>query len=170
MFDHKRRFLHDAFQQHAREITAFIRRKWPTEVDVDDIVQESFLRLSQCADPALIQNPRAYLFQVAAHIVVDQHRRHVVRNHSTEPDMDIETVEDTRMCPVRCWENRSDLDRFTELLNQLPEICRHAFVLFRIEGLSHGEIAPRLGISVRTSERHVMKAMQHIARHLETGD
>jgi RNA polymerase sigma factor (sigma-70 family) len=170
MSDHKHHFLHDAFLRHSREMTAFIRGRWPGEIDVDDIVQESFLRLSQCPDPTAIQNPRAYLFQIASNLVVDQHRRHITRNESAAPDVELESLPDSRMCPERCWEIRSDLDRFTELLDQLPEVRRHAFVLFRIEGLSHAEIAMRLGIAVRTSERHVMKAMQHIAKHLETAD
>ncbi|QFY43084.1 RNA polymerase sigma factor [Candidatus Methylospira mobilis] len=170
MSDHKRCFLHDAFLRHAREMTAFIRGRWPGETDVDDIVQESFLRLSQCPDPMAIQNPRAYLFQIASNLVVDQHRRHITRNELAEPDIELESLPDTSMCPARRWETQSDLDRFTELLDQLPEVRRHAFVLFRIEGLSHAEIAVRLGIAVRTSERHVMKATQHIAKHLESVD
>jgi RNA polymerase sigma factor (sigma-70 family) len=170
MSDHKRRFLHDAFLEYAREMTAFIRGRWPGENDVDDIVQESFLRLSQCPDLMTIQNPRAYLFQIASNLVVDQHRRHVTRNECAEPDVELESLPDFSMSPERCWESRSDLDRFTELLDQLPEVRRHAFVLFRIEGLSHAEIAARLGIAVRTSERHVMKAMQYIAKHSVLGD
>jgi len=39
-------------------------------------------------------------------------------------------------------------------------------VLYRLEGCSHAEIANRLGISVRCSERYVMLAVQHISAKL----
>jgi RNA polymerase sigma factor (sigma-70 family) len=166
MPDHKCRFLHETFLLHAREVGAFVRGRWPGEPDVADIVQESFLRLSQYPDPQAIRNPRAFLFQTAANLVVDLHRRRVTRDRYAEADTEPDSVADTLPGPAQHWENHATLEQFAALLEQLPEIRRHAFVLFRIEGMSHGEIAARLEISVRSSERHVMKAMQYLSRHL----
>jgi RNA polymerase sigma factor (sigma-70 family) len=166
MPDHKCQFLHEMFLRHAGEVGAFVRGRWPGEPDVADIVQESFLRLTRYPDPGAIRNPRAFLFQTAANLVVDLHRRRTLRDRHTEPDAEPDMVADSAPCPARHWENHGMLERFSELLEQLPELRRHAFVLFRIEGMSHSEIAGRLGISVRSSERHVMKAMEHLARHL----
>lgn len=65
--------------------------------------------------------------------------------------------------PERHVEAQQALKRFRELLAEFPPVCRHAFVLHRIEGLAHAEVAQRLGISARSSERYVMQAMRHIA-------
>ena len=51
------------------------------------------------------------------------------------------------------------------MLQELPEIPRNAFLLNRIEGLSHAEVAKRLGISVRNSERYLSIAMRHLLKH-----
>lgn len=166
MSDFKCRFLHETFLLHARELSAFIRGRWPGEPDVSDIVQESFLRLSQYPEPQAIRNPRAFLFQTAANLAVDHYRRRAARDRYSDSETELESLADSAPCPAQHWENQATLDRFSEVLEQLPQIRRHAFVLFRLEGLSHGEIATRLGISVRSSERHVMKAMQYISRHL----
>ncbi|MCF7967303.1 hypothetical protein V3O24_05525 [Methylobacter sp. Wu8] len=64
MSESKPSFLHDLFLKHAHEVNAFIRGRWPREQDVDDIMQESFLRLSQVPNPETIINPRAFLFPI----------------------------------------------------------------------------------------------------------
>lgn len=162
----KHSFLHNLFLKHAHEVSAFIRGRWPREQDVDDIMQESFLRLSQVPNPETILNPRAFLFTAASNMVVDRHRRRKTRERYIEPDPDLENLPNDHLSPERHWEAYQALKRFTECLDQLPELHRHAFVLYRIEGCPHAEIAVRLGISVSTSERYVKQAMHHIGLRL----
>lgn len=164
MYDQRKSFLHSLFRKHAREISAFLRGRWHNEADVADIVQESFLRLSEYQERETVTNPRAFLFQTAANLLVDQHRRRATRERYLEPDGTLESLGEERPSLEGRWEAQEALEHFCELLERLPEVRRHAFVLFRIEGLSHREIAARLGISVRSSERHVVQAMQFLAR------
>lgn len=159
-------FLHKLFLQHAHEIGAFVRGRWPREPDVTDIVQEAFLRLSQYPSPQSIQNPRAFLFQTAANLTVDRHRRRETRERFAAPNAEIEQVADRNLSPEHYWQAHQQLEKFSAWLDELPELRRHAFVLYRIEGCSHAEIAARLGISARCSERYVMLAMQHIIARL----
>jgi RNA polymerase sigma factor (sigma-70 family) len=166
MSEPKHSFLHNLFLKHAHEVSVFIRGRWPKEQDVDDIMQESFLRLSQVPNPETILNPRAFLFTTASNIAVDRHRRQRTRERYIEPDVDIENLANDHLSPDRHSEAHQALERFTELLDELPELHRHAFVLYRIEGCSNAEIAVRLGISVSSSERYVKHAMQHIGVRL----
>jgi len=159
-------FLHQLFLKHAHEISAFLSGRWPKQQDVADIVQESFLRLSQYPNPEAIRNPRAFLFQTAANLAVDHHRRIKIRDRYSEPDAELESLQDDRLSPYHYLEAREALERFSEWLDELPELQRHAFVLYRIEGCLHAEIAKRLGISASTSERYVRSAMQHISKRL----
>jgi RNA polymerase sigma factor (sigma-70 family) len=159
-------FLHDLFLKHAHEVSAFIRGRWPREPDVDDIMQESFLRLSQVPNPETILNPRAFLFTTASNVAVDRHRRRKTRERYIESDANFENMASDHLSPDRHSEAQQALERFTGWLDELPELHRHAFVLFRIEGCPHAEIAVRLGISVSTSERYVKQAMHHIGLRL----
>jgi RNA polymerase sigma-70 factor (ECF subfamily) len=158
--------LHDLFLKHAHEVSAFIRGRWPREQDVDDILQESFLRLSQVSNPETILNPRAFLFTTASNMAVDRHRRQKTRERYVEPNADFENLSNDCLSPERQSEAHQALDRFTEWLDELPELQRHAFVLYRIEGCSHAEIAVRFGISISSSERYVKYAMKHISARL----
>ncbi|WP_340123339.1 sigma-70 family RNA polymerase sigma factor [Methylobacter svalbardensis] len=83
-----------------------------------------------------------------------------------EPEADIDNLANDHFSPERHSEAYEALERFSEWLDELPELHRHAFVLYRIEGCSHAEIAVRLGISVSSSERYVKHAMQHIGVRL----
>lgn len=159
-------FLHTLFVRHAHEIGAFVRGRWPKEQDVADIVQETFLRLSQYAEPEAIQNHRTFLFQTAANLSIDRHRRRETRERHDVPDTEIELLAHHDSSPEHYWQAQQQLELFSAWLDELPELRRHAFVLYRIEGCSHAEIATRLGISVRCSERYVMLAMQHISKRL----
>lgn len=166
MSEPKHSFLHELFLKHAHEVSAFIRGRWPREQDVDDIMQESFLRLSQVPNPETILNPRAFLFTTASNMAVDRHRRRKTRERYIEPDADLENLANDHLSPERHSEAHEALERFTGWLDELPEMHRHALVLYRIEGCSHAEIAMRLGISVSTSERYVKHAMHHIGVRL----
>lgn len=88
-------FLHTLFLSHAPEVGAFVRGRWPKEPDVGDIVQESFLRLSQYPEPDAIQNPRAFLFQTAANLTVDRHRRRETRARFADADAEIDDIATT---------------------------------------------------------------------------
>jgi DNA-directed RNA polymerase specialized sigma24 family protein len=48
----------------------------------------------------------------------------------------------------------------------LPQICREAFLLNRVEGLSRIEIAEKFGVSVRTIDRHMVRAFAHLREAL----
>lgn len=159
--------LQDIFLKYAHELNGFVRSRWPKEQDVADIIQESFLRLSQTPNPEQIINTRAFLFQTAANMVVDRHRRRQVREKFLETFVDVDALDPPQQSPETYWENHETLEQFRLWLNELPELQRHAFVLFRIEGYSHSEIAQHLGISVRCSERYVKLVMEHISSHLD---
>lgn len=60
---------------------------------------------------------------------------------------------------------QQELDLIREMLQELPEITRHVFMLNRIEGLFHTEVAMRLGISVRSCGRHLAEALRHLLTH-----
>jgi RNA polymerase sigma factor (sigma-70 family) len=166
MSEYRPNLIQNIFQQYADEINNFVRGRWPREQDVADIVQEAFLRLSQYPHLDTIQNHRAFLYRTATNVVIDRHRRRETRERFIVEDTDFETLPGTDATPEQLCESRESLAIFTRILEELPELHRHTFILFRIEACSHAEIAQRLGISVRCSERYVKQTMQQIAKKL----
>lgn len=49
----------------------------------------------------------------------------------------------------------------------LPEQCRNIFLMSRQQSLSKKEIAEQLGISVKTVEGHITKALKYLREHVD---
>lgn len=58
-------------------------------------------------------------------------------------------------------------DGINAALSKLPEKCREVFVLSYVNGLKSKEIADAMGVSVRTVEAHVYKALRLLREHLK---
>ncbi len=134
--------------------------------DAEDAVQDVFIRLSQRAGVARIDKIDGYLFETAASVVVDHFRRASARRRDAHDEYD-ETVH-AQAAPSIEREHiaRDELAQMVTALRELPERTRNALLLARLEGLSHGEIAHRLGISASAVEKHIVKALAHLGRRI----
>ncbi|MGX2041729.1 RNA polymerase sigma factor [Methylocaldum sp. MU1018] len=157
--------LHHWFFRYADDLLGFLRRK-VGDSDAPDLVQDIYLRVISYPAAAAIREPRAFLFRAAANLVVDHLRREIHRGHENVDDIAEHLVapapnpEDTAIGTER-------MERFRAALAELPPLCRHAFVLNRFDGLTHTEIAERLGLSPKTVQRHIQKALDHCLSRLE---
>jgi RNA polymerase sigma factor (sigma-70 family) len=164
-----RNLMKHLFEAHSKEMLSYVRGRFP-EVDSADIVQEAFLRVLQYPNSETIREPRTFLFQTAANVAVDYYRRSKTRDRFSDYETEPEVLEDVKGLPLKQCENEERLRLFSSWLENLPDIERHAFVLFRIEGYSHKEIAGKLNISVRCSERYVQKALRYLVSCMDEMD
>lgn len=155
----KHRFLDKLFRRHSMELVTFAHTR-VGQSEAEDLVQEAYLRLLQHHDCASIHNPRAYLYKIIANLGFDYHRRASVQHQHIAID-DIEP--DHLISPLPSLEALADgqllLNKCLLALDDLPEIYRHIFLLNRIDGLSHKEIAEALAVPQRTVERYCAKAL-----------
>ncbi len=145
----------------------FERRNIP-QADLEDAAQEVFARLLRREGPAPIDTLEPYLFQTAASVAVDFHRRATARERAahTPYEDDLHAVED--FSPERIHSGREQVAIIATALLELPERTRSAFLLARLEKMKLSEIAKRLGLSVGGVEKNVRKAVRHITARLES--
>ena len=138
-----------------------VRRANPQ--DRDDLAQEVALRLHQRGREADVACPEAFAMQVARNVMADRGRRDRVRAHDQHVALEEyhHPVED--LSPARVIEGRETLALVLRSLGELPERTRQVFVLQRLEGMSYAAIASHLEISVSAVEKHMSKAMRHLA-------
>jgi len=135
-------------------------------MDVEDMVQEVFLRLARRVGDAPVEAVEGYVFAIAASVLTDTYRRAGRRLPAVHGDADLTNTlalaEDRS--PERVLLGQEELAAVERALRELPERTRFAFVLSRYEELSYQEIARRLGVSVSAVEKHMMRALAHLAR------
>ena len=157
------------YLEHAQGLRVHARRKQGYD-ECQDLVQEAFLRLWVYARHLSLRNPGAYLRSVITHLVFDAHRDRS-RFGSLRDDLpsDQTPPEDVSHHPEpeRIVASREQLEICLRALDELPEICRHVFLLNRVDGLTQNQIADELGLSVRTVERYVARALAHCQRRME---
>jgi RNA polymerase sigma-70 factor (ECF subfamily) len=132
--------------------------------DSEDLVQEVFLRLQArtISDPVL--NQRSYVFQVAAAVLMDDARRKRARAAGAHGELTDRDHPREEHSPERALLLREQLLLTMAALDGLPHRTRQAFLLVRLDGLSYAAAATHMGISVSGVEKHMMRAIERLAR------
>lgn len=113
------------------------------------------------AEAAAIENRRAYIYRVANNLAIDAMRRDGREAAWLTSEAADEAIPDTAPSPERSAIDRDRLRRLEEALEAVPPKARLALVMFRVDGLSHREIAKRLGVSESMVAKYLDQALRH---------
>ncbi len=166
MTDGAIRSLAQAVETYYEELKAFIARRTGSVGTAADVVQETWLRAALAEPATPVGNPRAYLYRMASHIAIDHLRRDAGRTTSLDDLPGLDSLADPRPSPEEAAISRQELALLALAVQELPSKCRVVFLLYRGRGLSMRQIAEALGISEKTVEKHIAKAMLHCRRRL----
>lgn len=154
---------------HEEALLRYLLRCWPRREEAHDLRQDIYARVYEAAGKALPLQPKAFLFATARHLLADRARR--ARVVSIEPMGDFEPshvlVDD--VSPERWCGGRQLLHRLADAFDGLPDRCREAVWLRRVEELPQKDVALRMGISEKTVEKHLAKGMRLLADRLYGG-
>jgi RNA polymerase sigma factor (sigma-70 family) len=155
------------FKDMRGKLLAWIRRRIPDPAEAEDVLQESFLRITQRDGSDGVDHFESYLFSTARSVLADRHRRRGVRQASAHVALEPEHHHATDVDALRALLAKEKLRKASEALMSLPDRTRMVFVLRRLEGLRYGEIATRLKISVSAVEKHMARAVEHLLLNVE---
>ena len=144
----------------------YFARRIRDRSEVEDLIQEVFLRLARRGHLNDIDKVGGYVFETASSVLMDRlrpRRSHFEADHEA---FDNERHGDVDFSPERVLLGKDALVRATAVLLELPERTRVVFVLRRLEGMRYLDIAARLGISVSAVEKHMTRAMAHLVERL----
>ncbi len=135
---------------HEGDVRAWLRSKFPTLSDADDIIQEAYFRLMKAHTSGPLVNPRAYLFVMVKNLVISRFRHLKYERPSEAREMSPLEIVDRMRSPSEEATASDDVRLLIEALKVLPERCCQVMTLRKIYGFSQKEVAQRLGISVNT--------------------
>lgn len=148
------------FIRHQKDLLMFLSFKLSCAETAEDLVQETYLRIANYPESEAIENPRAFCFHIANNLALDHLRKRVYQDKFASREIGCETVASPAQEPAVAVHAIQQLERLEILIEELPPIRRQVFLLSRVEGLSHKAIAQEYGISERTVENHVYKAVK----------
>lgn len=156
-------------QPHVPMLRAWLLSRFGSGCDVDDILQEAFLRVLHARRAQALQSPKAFLYAVARNYALDQVRRgHLAAPGGLVPLDTLDVMDEADGVPETVARNQ-ELEFLTQAIQSLPDRCRQIFTLRKIYNLSQAEIAVRLGISEFTVSAQltigVHKCTEFFARH-----
>ena len=147
-------------ENYYRELVCFLNARLGNRQSAEDVVHDAYLRVLERSSETPIKQPRAFLYRTALNLVIDDHRRNVIRQ--TEPLDAVDHEEQLfSPSPQATMEHGQRLELMQRALAELPYLCRECFTLRKIDGLSHPQIAERLDISRSVVEKHIVNAMKH---------
>lgn len=141
---------------HAMELRLWLRKRFPTVVDVDEIIQDGFVRMVDRQRKSPIAHPKPFLFAVCRNLAIDHLRKHkMVIFEDLGDHLDNAALSTEGEGIQNALSNREHREIMMLAINQLPKKCRRIFLLRKIEGLPLKKIAQRLGISTKTVEGQI---------------
>jgi len=148
------------YTDHHRWLKSWLRGRLGDVCDAEDLAQDTFLRvLRSPEDGEPLREPRSYLLTIARGLTVDLFRRRTLERRYLEilaelPEAQRPSEEESAIIV----ETLLEIDA---MLEGLGSQVKRAFMLSRFDGLTYQEIADRLGVSLRTVNNHMAKAMEH---------
>lgn len=147
---HVARWFATEVQPHVAMLRAWLGARFDSRVDVDDIVQESLLRVVQARRNGTLRLAKPLLFTTARNLALDRLRRHGVSRTESLGEIDaLNVLDECEDIPETVARNQ-ELALLTEAIQSLPTRCRQILTLRKLYGLSQREIAERLGLSEST--------------------
>lgn len=154
------------FREHNQELIGFLCTRLRSEQDAKEVAQEAYARLLRLDQPGAVSMLRAYLFKIAANLAIDRIRHRHTRDavHQKLNPNEERTDDPT---PEQVTANAQEAHLVIAYLNELPERCRQAFLLYRVYELSLQEVATEMNVTDRMVRYYVMQAMTHVQARLE---
>ncbi len=139
------------------------------DADVDDLVQDVFVRMqvAQLSEP--IDNVERYLFRVARNVLVSRHRSDTVRHRDAHAPYEDGLAVADDISPERIAIGRDEYARAVKAILRLPPRCRAAFQFHRFENMTYRAIAVRMGISKDSVKELMHRAIVGLAKDMESG-
>lgn len=151
-------------QSQFRGLLQFLRARTASEQDAEDAAQESMTKLLRYRESEPPSAWKQLLYRIAVNVAHDQFRvahTHHRKEHVALDGLEIAAVEHT---PEQRAVYEQQVRRLSKAILELPPKCQRVYLLKRVHGMSHAQIAERCGISVKMVEKHLATALVQLRR------
>ena len=158
-----------AFVKNLSFLKRFLTRFLSSSQDIEDVVQESYLKALCAEQKKEITSPKAFLFRIARNEALKELQKKSRRITDYLDDLDIPessteiSIEDSSIAKQR-------FGLFCESALEMPPKCRKAFLMCKVYGFSYKEIASHLDISVSGVEKHIARGLEICSNYVDKAE
>ncbi|MBV1910210.1 MAG: sigma-70 family RNA polymerase sigma factor [Kangiellaceae bacterium] len=150
-------------------ISRVISRMVPPH-EVEDIVQETYVKICQIDNKDRIESPKSFMYKTARNLALDylKHSNNQLVDRVNNPNILESLLADDELDEM--YEQaliQSEFSHFCDAVRQLPTQCRRVFVLRKVYGCTQKEIATQLSVSESTVEKHIAKGMKQCTLYMK---
>lgn len=151
------------FEKHSKNLHDFLYYKFGEHYNPKDKVQEAFIKLWENCGKIVPSKAKSYLFTVANNLTLNAtaHQKVVLKYQQQKQK------HHTNETPEYILEEKEYLNKLQDAIAKLSEAQRVAFLLNRIEGKKHKEIAELLDISTKAVEKRIYGALKKLREDIE---
>lgn len=161
----KKRFFSDFYDRQVEGLYRFVYFKVDSKEVSEDLTAEAFTRLwEQVRSPTEVENPRAYLYQVARNLVVDHYRK---KKPVGVPPQETEQVESGIKSPEEKAALSMEAKRVKKGLSRINENYQNALILYYVEKMPVDEIAEIEGKSENAVRVTIHRALKSLRKTLK---
>lgn len=160
------RWFADEVHPHGAQLKSYLRGTFPAVRDVDDVVQESFLRIWQARAAHPIKSAKAFLYTVARHLALDEVRRSKISPVILVRDLAALPVSEDKPSIQELLSRQEKLTLLAQAIVSLPTRMREVVILHKIEGLTQFEVAQKLGLAPKTVDNLVTRGVKRCREFL----
>ena len=148
----------------------FAYRYFKTPQEIEDVVQEAFVKVIEAKQRREILHPKSYMYQTVKNLALNRLTKSDYRLTDALGDSDAELVSQVTPTMEQQFESRQRFELFCRAVRQLPIKCQRVYILRRVYGYSQKEIAEQMDISVKTVEAHLTKAIVRCTDYMNEQD
>ena len=156
-----------AFLENNEFLKNFLKRFLSRAEDIEDLAQEAYLNAYRAEQKHTIEQPKAYLFRVAKHLALNELNRksyqmteYIEERLAAIPLDGKDSVEDEVMA-------HQSISLYYEAVAALPKRCRQVFLLRKVNGMRHQEIANQCGITTSAVEKHLKNGAKSCRAYID---
>ncbi len=158
-------WLADEVRPHEASVRGYLRHQFP-DVDADDVVQESYLKLLKHEASGKIVSAKAYFFSVARNTALKFFRRRQIFSTVPVNELPDWRVLDGGPNAIETVNARQRLELVADAVDVLPARCREVVRLAIVGGLSTAEISAQLEISENTVRVQMARGIKKCSDYL----
>lgn len=151
------------FEKHYQSLYSYLYYKFGDYLNPEDKAQEAFTKLWQNCSKVTPSKAKSYVFTIGNNLMLNEVKHHkVVLQHQK-----IKPKSHTNESPEFVMQEKEYLHKLQTAISNLTESERTAFLMNRVEGKKHKEIAAILDISSKAVEKRIYRALNKLRKEIK---